>query len=681
MGNGPTQEKRAKLSREEVAAIEVGRTAITPGQRNVLVFAFLFVIFAVPLVQTVHESRLRRAGLRPSALPQSLDIMPRALAAARIVTRRTAPQELQRADLKPAVLRQDGLVSRIFKANSVMLRYMKEYEDDQKNGALLAESLLPHAQLLLARLGGGNEEAYPGRDGWLFYRPAMDYLTGAGFLTPGRLLARRRSGSEWRAPPQPDPVFAILHFGKRLADRGIRLVVVPAPIKAQIHPERFCARYEQYRGAVENPSFAQFVRELSEPEVFFEGRFRDYAEVVRNPSFSWYRPFLEELLSARDSLKNSPPLVCDPAPALLEARSQGQTLYLESDTHWTPRGMALAAEGLARLVHGRMQLAVTPRAEYVRRPVRVSNLGDIATMLKLPPEQQLYRKQTVEVQQVLVNNLQWRPSRDADVLVLGDSFANVYSLGAMGWGEAAGLPEQLSFELKRPVDAIIRNDAGAFATREMLAEELARGRDRLEGKKVVVWVFSARELAVGDWKLIDLRLGRKRESAFYAPPQGTTVTVTGTVQAVSAVPRPGTVTYKDHVCTVHLVDLTFDDQSGPADAQALVRMYSMKDNVWTAAPRYRPGEKITLRLSAWPDEEDPRAKLNRSSLDELLIEDHAWGEPVAAGPTAPGLTPASVAPGAPELGALAGLALVVLLTVWACSKREERLKKQESESS
>ena len=65
----------------------------------------------------------------------------------------------------------------------------------------------------------------------------------------------------------------------------------------------------------------------------------------------------------------------------------------------------------------------------------------------------------------------------------------------MGWGASAGFVEQLSYTLGRPLDAILRNDAGAFATRELLGQELARGRDRLDAKKLVIWEFAVRELA------------------------------------------------------------------------------------------------------------------------------------------------------------------------------------------
>ncbi len=74
----------------------------------------------------------------------------------------------------------------------------------------------------------------------------------------------------------------------------------------------------------------------------------------------------------------------------------------------------------------------------------------------------------------------------------------------MGWGDTAGFAEQVSHALRRPVDRIVQNADGAFATRAMLQRDLAGGVDRLAGKRVVVYQFSARELAVGDWRLIDL---------------------------------------------------------------------------------------------------------------------------------------------------------------------------------
>jgi alginate O-acetyltransferase complex protein AlgJ len=88
------------------------------------------------------------------------------------------------------------------------------------------------------------------------------------------------------------------------------------------------------------------------------------------------------------------------------------------------------------------------------------------------------------------------------VLLLGDSFTNIFSMEGMGWGAAAGLGPQLALALGRPLDVIAQNDSGAFATRQALSRELEAGQDRLAGKRVVIWEFASRELAVGDWKPI-----------------------------------------------------------------------------------------------------------------------------------------------------------------------------------
>ena len=50
---------------------------------------------------------------------------------------------------------------------------------------------------------------------------------------------------------------------------------------------------------------------------------------------------------------------------------------------------------------------------------------------------------------------------------------------------------------------LARNDAGAYATRQLLFNALAGGEDPLAGKTVVVWELASRELAVGDFKPLD----------------------------------------------------------------------------------------------------------------------------------------------------------------------------------
>jgi alginate O-acetyltransferase complex protein AlgJ len=460
---------------------------------------------------------------------------------------------------------------------------LKAAEKQLETESVVSAWLLPRVQsVLTGKLRAGNEQVYLGRDAWLFYRPDVDYITGPPFLDPSQI--RRRTHVD---RVQPDPIKAIVDFRNQLAARGIDLLVMPVPIKPGIDSDKFSARAEE-NAPLQNPSFLEFKTRLESAGVG----------------------------------------VFDAGPLLIQRKATlgGVPLYLENDTHWRPETMEFVAEKLAPLVP---PVTSTPQAPLETKQKEISSLGDIARMLMLPPSQNIYRPEKATIHEVLAGNAMWRPSKEADILLLGDSFSNIFSLDALGWGESAGFAEHLSRALGgRPLDTILRNSDASFATREILSRELARGRDRLAGKKLVVWEFATRELAFGDWKMIEMKLGQPVPARFFVPKTGKEVVVNGTVDAISTVPRPGTVPYADHILALHLTDLALED--GPANEalESLVYLESMRDNVQTAAARLRPGDRITLRLRAWTDVSDRYDKINRSEIDDpaIQLEEPAWGD-------------------------------------------------------
>ena len=458
---------------------------------------------------------------------------------------------------------------------------LKAAEKKLETESVVSEWLLPRVQVLLTtQLGAGNEQVYLGRDRWLFYRPDVDYITGPPFLEPKILTHRAHA-----AAVQPDPVKAIVDFRDQLAARGIDLIVMPMPMKPGVEPDQLSLRAEQ-KSVLQNASFPEFKARLDRAGV----------------------------------------RVFDPTPLLAaQKRAKEGPLYLETDTHWRPETMELVAHELANSLHfeGESQ----PLTMNIG--LEVEGTGDIARMLRLPLNEKPYRPQRVTIKQVTNRGTPWRPTKTADVLVLGDSFANVFSLSALGWGESAGLVEHLSFwSGPRPLDCILRNSDGAFATREILSRELARGRDRLAGKKLVIWEFAARELAFGDWKMLEMKLGKPALAKFFVPKNGESVTASGTVEAISTVPRPGSVPYKDHILAMHLTDLTIDGREEAAGLEVLVYAESMRDNVLTATARLRPGDRVRLRLRPWTDVSDQYEKINRSEIDDpaVQLEEPCWGE-------------------------------------------------------
>lgn len=339
---------------------------------------------------------------------------------------------------------------------------LKQYEAGLQEQSCAVRCFQPRTQELLTSWGHcGTTQVVVGRDGWLFYRSGIDSITGPGFLEPQTLRHRVRNWRDAAATETvtPDPRPATLEFQRQVAAAGARLIFLPIPDKASLQAAELGGRWAA-AAPPQNPSFASLVQELRAAGVD----------------------------------------VFDPSPAVVQP---GEIRYLTQDTHWTPQWMDEVARELAAQVRPHLETAGRQALHF--ESDAVSGLGDLTEMLRLTEQQGLFAPQALTIQRVLDGA--GRPVRadvQAQVLLLGDSFTNIYSARQMGWGEAAGLAEHLAYHLGQPIDWIARNDAGAHATREMLSIQMAQGRDHLAGKRVVIWQFAARELALGDWRSVIL---------------------------------------------------------------------------------------------------------------------------------------------------------------------------------
>jgi alginate O-acetyltransferase complex protein AlgJ len=435
--------REPELTREEVAQREIALTAMSRATARFLLGVFLVLIAAVPLLEVFRSAR--------------------GAATASWVELRGLPAEIT-SNVATVRFGGGGPWSQIVAANRAVRDACRRFEDALEDASVIGTAARPSVQLALTSwLGAGNEGVLTGRAGWLFYARDVHYVTGGGFLEPRVLERRGRTATLAGAPIEPDPRKAILAFSRELAARGISLIVVPTPLKPTIHPEKLSRRYDGNGEQPQNPSFASFVA----------------------------------------GLRNNGVAVFDPAEALAEnaARSHAPQ-YLATDTHWRPEAMQWIAQRLADYVRTRVPLPEMAPVKYATESRTVRKLGDVALMLDLPGTQTRYAPEAVTVRRILSadGNL-WRPSPAADVLLLGDSFSNIYAVPSLGWGEGAGFAEQLSYELQRPLDRITQNDEGANATRLSLRRA---GPDRLATTRVVIYQFAARELAFGDWPLIPL---------------------------------------------------------------------------------------------------------------------------------------------------------------------------------
>lgn len=450
----------------------------------------------------------------------------------------------------------------------------------------LSTTIRPAIQAWLAsQARQGSAEVVAGRDGWLYFRPAVEHLVGPPFLAPPALAATDGTVRH------PDPRPAILELAGYLKTRGIALVLVPAPVKAALEPEHIAPGVAPDGLPLANPSLAPLLRELEQAGV----------------------------------------LVFDPAPVLADLKHHtGRPVYLATDTHWRPEAAAAVARALAAFLREKVELDGLPDPGYQVEASEVTGRGDLVGMLGLGETSRAFAPEKVTVERVIDSEDRlWRLDTSADVLVLGDSFANIYSLPAMGWGEAGGFIEHLSLALARPVDAILRNDSGAWATRALLSRELAAGRDRLAGKRVVVWELAARELSVGDWRPIPMALGTASQGGFFVPKRGAAVDVEGVITAMGVIPQPRSAPYADYIVALRLSDLQAAIPEA-AGREAVVFTIAMRDYALTPPAAWRVGQKVSVRLRPWADVADEYGFFTRGELadDALMLVEPCFAEEV-----------------------------------------------------
>jgi hypothetical protein len=252
-----------------------------------------------------------------------------------------------------------------------------------------------------------------------------------------------------------NPLAAIIDFNEQLKRLEIRLIIIPVPAKAAVHPEFLDPRL---KGA----SFPM-------PEVGFY-----------------------------ETLRSNGVEVIDLAPDLLAAKSKGP-LYCERDSHWNDRAITIAAKKLAGLLKGVAQKTVS----LDMRDESVEIQGDLGG----DKEKVVLRFVTLRGQAERVE-----PDRASPILVLGDSHVLVFHDGGDMHATGAGLPDQLAFELGAPVDVLALRGSGATSARVSLARRARATPDYLASKKVIIWCFGARELTQADaWKLVPLT--RPQESS------------------------------------------------------------------------------------------------------------------------------------------------------------------------
>jgi alginate O-acetyltransferase complex protein AlgJ len=278
-----------------------------------------------------------------------------------------------------------------------------------------------------------------GADGFLFYRRSLQYVVG------GDIQAQ---------PAGKNPLPALVEFKNYLAALGVDLLVVPVPSKPEVFPDKL-------KGAAVPPAKLP----------------------VLNP---YGRKFLLELTQAGVE-------VVDLLPVFLKARGKDadetQLLYQRQDTHWTDRGLRLAAATVAeRIKQYPWYAALEPHAvDFSVKPCDFRRPGDLHSRLS-PAEQRAFKPEALVAQQVVAPAGEpFEDDADSPIVVLGDSFTGVFERTDCG---SAGVSAHLARELRYPVDLVMSYGGGPNVRNTLLT----RGEATLRRMRLVIWIFAARDL-------------------------------------------------------------------------------------------------------------------------------------------------------------------------------------------
>jgi len=274
--------------------------------------------------------------------------------------------------------------------------------------------------------------------GWLFFRKSFDYILAGDLL---------------RQPDRTNPLPKIVELRNYLARRDVELLFVAVPNKEEIYYDRI------------DSSIAQ-------------------------PAVPIVAPYGRKFLS---DLQQSGVEVIDLLPLFLEAKSadssSSEPLYQLHDTHWSGRGVELAAQCIA----GRIKASAWYRQfddtlSYTVAETLIVRPGDLAERLE-PSRQHLYPAQSMRVRRVFnPDNTPYLGNHpSAPVLLIGDSFTGVFELTD---GKSAGIGSHIAYRTRVPVDIVTNWGGGPTVRQKMMRQR----RKYIERKRVVVYLMVSRDL-------------------------------------------------------------------------------------------------------------------------------------------------------------------------------------------
>jgi alginate O-acetyltransferase complex protein AlgJ len=189
--------------------------------------------------------------------------------------------------------------------------------------------------------------------------------------------------------------------------------------------------------------------------------------------------------------------VLDLRPAFAAREASGEAMFCKTDSHWSGRGCAVAAQLVAERVRALLPPAAASfQCQWKEFSIN-GDLEELAGRKAVGGESLLLRQVSDAEGKALASD----PA--SPLLLLGDSHTLVFRDFQ---GERAGLADQLAMETGIIPEVIGTRGSGANAVRLSLFRRSVKDPRYIGAKKVLVWCFAAREFTEAEqgWQVIPL---------------------------------------------------------------------------------------------------------------------------------------------------------------------------------
>jgi len=333
----------------------------------------------------------------------------------------------------------DTSVSENFTQNNARFeRELKANGGDWAKWAAKNAAFVDAQKKLLASLPE-QQMGFEGKDGWVFFRKSLEYTT-AGDLA--------------NQPNDKNPLPHLKDLKQLLDKHNINLLFVVVPTKAEVYFESLPVNgAPSDRSAIVNPYGRKILKDMQDQGV----------EVI---------DLLPHFLAAKK-----------------EDRKGSECVYQKQDTHWTDRGLQIAANLIAERIkaYGWYAEAAKDKVAYTVTDTTFSRQGDIVD--KLPEaDRPKFPAVTLKAQQVRTPDGELnKGDRNGPVILMGDSFTGVFEAVDC---KSAGIGSHIAAKTGLPVDIITSWGGGPLVREKMMR---ARGK-QLDAKRLVVYMMVARDL-------------------------------------------------------------------------------------------------------------------------------------------------------------------------------------------